>query len=310
MGELARSAGGGTRADYALLHRRDLIGGALAASGALATTPVWAANVSDQFKAIEARTGGRLGLWAGRQGGAVVEWRARERFLMCSTFKALAVSAVLARVDHGAEKLDRWVPYGRKDLLSYAPTTSAHVDQGGMTLEGLCGAAVSLSDNTAANLILASLGGPAGVTRYLRALGDQTTRLDRNEPSLNDPAPNGAPLDTTTPFSMTRLWRRLLLGDALSPASRARLNGWLEAATTGPKRLPTIVPKGWKLGHKTGSGPTTIGDVGILTPPGRPPILIAAYLDTPGTSDNTHDDAIAEAARVALGVIAPDARPA
>jgi beta-lactamase class A len=296
------------RPDPADIHRRDLVTGALAAAGAVATAPAWAASLSDQFKAIEARTHGRLGLWAGQHGGDnIVEWRSRERFLMCSTFKALAVSAVLSRVDHGQEKLDRWVPYSRKDLLSYAPITTAHVDKGGMTLGGLCGAAVSLSDNTAANLILASLGGPAGVTRYLRALGDSVTRLDRNEPTLNEPAPHGAPLDTTTPASMTGLWRRLLLENALSPASRAHLNGWLEATTTGPKRLPTVVPKGWTLGHKTGSGPTTLGDVGILTAPGRPPILIAIYLEAPGALDHPHDDAMAEAARLALGVIVPHA---
>jgi beta-lactamase class A len=274
--------------------------------GALAAAPAWASHVKDRFKAIEARTDGRLGLWAGQQGNDnVVGWRENERFLMCSTFKALAVSAILSKVDRGDERLDRWVPYGREDLQSYAPAATANLSKGGMTLADLCAAAVELSDNTAANLILASLGGPAQVTAYLRALGDKTTRLDRTEPSLNDPAPNGAPLDTTTPASMTGLWRRLLLRDALSPASRTRLKGWLEATSTGPQRLPAATPRGWTLGHKTGSGRTTIGDVGIATPPGGRPILIAVYLETSGALGRPHDDAIAEAARIAFDVIAP-----
>jgi beta-lactamase class A len=282
--------------------------GALALSAGLAARPALAREVSAELRAIEARVGGRLGLCAGRPGREpIVAWRSDERFLMCSTFKALAVSAVLARVDAGRERLDRWIAYGRGDLLEYAPTATANLAKGGMSLGELCAAAVELSDNTAANLILASLGGPPAVTGYIRSLGDGVTRLDRTEPTLNDPGPLGDLHDTTTPASMAGLWRTILLGHALSPASRRRLMDWLEACQTGPARLKSITPAGWRIGHKTGAGSTTIGDVAILTRPGRPPILIAAYLDAPGQLDHPHDDAIARAGRLALGLVAPNA---
>jgi beta-lactamase class A len=215
---------------------------------------------------------------------------------------------VLARVDAGREWLDRQVAYDQRDLLDYAPVTTAHVADGQMTLADLCAAAVEVSDNTAANLILASLSGPAGVTRYVRALGDETTRLDHTEPALNRPGPPSDPSDTTTPASMVGLWRKLLLENALSTASRDHLTGWLEAAQTGAGSLKAAVPPGWRIGHKTGTGRTTIGDVAILTPPDQRPVLIAVYLDIPAARENTHDQAIAQAGRAALAQLASHAR--
>jgi beta-lactamase class A len=284
-----------------LTHRRGLLAGGLAAAASLVARPAWSAATDAAFRAIEARTGGRLGVSMTRQGDTHVGWRENERFLMCSTFKALAVAAVLARVDHGAEKLDRWITYGAADMQPYAPVAKANLAKGGMTLSDLCAAAVELSDNTAANLILSNLGGPAAVTRYIRSLGDQTTRLDRNEPALNTAKP-GTTWDTTTPASMVGLWSHILLGKALSEGSRRRLSDWLAACQTGPARLPAALSKTehWRIGHKTGSGSTTIGDVAIVQPGEGLPILIAVYLDVPHAQSDAHDAAIAEAGRIAM----------
>jgi len=286
-----------------LLTRRSF---GLGVTASVAAAPALADTMLDtRFKAIEARTGGRLGVWAGQVGGGqAVAWRADERFLMCSTFKALAVAAVLARVDRGQEHLDRWIAYGPADLQEYAPVAKTNLAKGGMTLEAVCAAAVELSDNTCANLILAALGGPAGVTHYIRLLGDGLTRLDRTEPTLNRPGPGDDPHDTTTPASMTGLWRHILFGEALSPASTARLSGWLEACATSPNRLKAATPTGWRMGHKTGLGSTTAGDVAFFAPPTGAPILIAIYLNVAGTLDNSHDDAFAEVGRLALNHIA------
>src|SRR4051812_26342470 len=167
-------------------------------------SPVFAApteNTSPElhrFAELEARTGGRIGVAAvGGSRDKRVEYHAEERFLMCSTFKVLAVAAVLKRVDENKEKLDRFVTYGEAQLLEYAPVTRAHVKEGGMTVEAFCGAAISVSDNTAANLLLETIGGPKGFTEFARALGDQVTRLDRMEPELNM-ATAGDDRDTTT----------------------------------------------------------------------------------------------------------------
>ena len=163
---------------------------------------------------MEAREGGRLGVFVRDTAtGATIEHRADERFPMCSTFKLLAAAAALKRVDQGAERLDRKIAYGPSDLLEYAPVAKAHVAEGGMTVADLCAAAIDWSDNTAGNLILESIGGPAGFTEFARSLGDAVTRLDRNEPTLNESLP-GDPRDTTSPRAMAGAMQKVLVGDA------------------------------------------------------------------------------------------------
>ena len=238
---------------------------------------------AEQLRELEKQSGGRLGVAVldtatGRRFGQRVD----ERFPMCSTFKLLAVAAVLARVDRGEERLERRVAFGPSDLLEYAPVTRAHVADGGLTVGQLCEAVMVVSDNTAANLLLGSLGGPAGLTKYVRTLGDAHTRLDRTEPLLNEALP-GDERDTTTPHAMLGNLQKLLLGNALSKAGRERLAQWMTASTTGLERLRKGVPPGWRVGDKTGSGNHgTTNDIAILWPPSGKPLLIAAYLT--GTS--------------------------
>ncbi len=227
---------------------------------------------------IADQSGGRLGVAVlDTASGARAGHRAAERFPMCSTFKLLAAAAVLHRVDPGAEQLERRVAVAPGDIVT--PTTRlTRPVPGGITMAALCETAMIDSDNTAANLILASLGGPEGLTAFLRAIGDGVTRLDRVEPALNDATP-GDPRDTTTPEAMVQTMHRLLLGDALSPASRQQLTQWLIDNKTGDARLRAGLPAGWRAGDKTGSGGRgTTNDVGIVWPPQRGPILVAVYL--------------------------------
>lgn len=235
---------------------------------------------------LETKTGGRLGVAViDSNGGATRQYRGDERFPMCSTFKLLAAAAVLHRADTGVESLDARVPYGKSDLLEYAPITSKHVGEGFMTLGALCEAAIELSDNTAANLLLRALGGPSAVTDYARSLGDSVTRLDRTEPTLNTGIP-GDPRDTTSPLAMAGDARTILLGNVLSKASRERLAGWLAGSQTGLNLVRAGIPATWRAGDKTGLGGQTnaVGDsdtrndVAILWPPQRAPLIVAVYL--------------------------------
>lgn len=227
---------------------------------------------------IEEREGGRLGVAIiDTQTSWTLEHRADERFPMCSTFKLLAAAAALKRVDDGAERLDRVIAYGPGDLLDYAPIAKTHVTSGGMTLGDLCAAAIDWSDNTAGNLVLAAIGGPAGFNEFVRSLGDSVTRLDRNEPALNEATP-GDDRDTTTPRAMTEDMRQVLLGDVLSEASRRQLEAWLIDDKVGDKRLRAGIPLTWRIGDKTGSGDHgTANTIGILWPPERAPIIAAVY---------------------------------
>jgi beta-lactamase class A len=230
------------------------------------------------FAEIERKVGGKIGVSAVDTGsGAKIGFRGEERFPFCSTFKLVLAGAVLARVDAGKERLDRTIPFSADALLDYAPTTRAHVSEGAMSVEALCEAAVVVSDNTAANLLLDTIGGPAGLTAYFRSLGDAVSRLDRNEPTLNTSILSD-PRDTTTPDAMVNTMKRVLLGDALAPPSRERLVAWMVACTTGGERLRAGLPRDWRVGDKTGTGMNgATNDVAITWPPGRPPVLLAVY---------------------------------
>jgi beta-lactamase class A len=240
-----------------------------------------AASAVPSLTEIEARVGGRVGVFAIDTGtGEELAHRADERFAMCSTFKWALAAAVLARVDRKELSLDDRVGYGEADLLDHAPETRAAYVRGerSMSLEALARAAVVSSDNTAANLLLGKVAGPAGLTRFVQSIGDAVTRFDRNEPGLNENAP-GDPRDTTSPRAMVALMRAVLQGNALSDASRTRLIGWLRACETGKDRLRAGLPQDWTVGDKTGTGARgAFNDVAIATPPGRAPVLVAAYL--------------------------------
>jgi beta-lactamase class A len=266
------------------MHRRSFLA-ALAASAAwvraLAAAPSTEERLTlanKRLAEIDAREGGRLGVFVRDTGtGATIEHRADEPFPMCSTFKLLTAAAALNRVDEGAERLDRKIAYGPSDLLEYAPIAKTHVAEGGMTVADLCAAAIDWSDNTAGNLVLQSIGGPAGFTQFARSLGDELTRLDRNEPTLNESLP-GDPRDTTSPRAMAGTMQKVLVGDALSDASRSQLQTWLINDKVGDKRLRAGLPPSWRIGDKTGTGDRgSTNAVAILWPPGRAPLIATVY---------------------------------
>lgn len=289
------------------MNRRNLLKSALFGASAMLLRPaplLAARNGSDalaRLTELERRHGGRLGVAVMDTGnGRRIAHRADERFLMCSTSKLLIVAAVLARVDHGAEWLERRIVFGKNALLAHAPICETRVGVPGMTMAELCRAAITVSDNTAANLLLASLGGAVAVTAYARSLGDDVTRLDRGEPRLN--VADGV-LDTTTPGAMLGDLQSLLLGQTLSEASRRQLIAWLSATTTGMHLLRAGIPPAWRVGDKTGRGPRfETNDVAIVWPPGRQPLLMAAYYAESSATGDECEAVLAEVGRIAAAI--------
>lgn len=274
-----------------LLPRRAVLaGGAAVVLGGAAPAP--------DFAALERRLdGGRLGVFA-TNGSATLAHRADERFPMASTFKALLAACVLARVDAGQERLDRMIAYGPADMVAHAPVTEAHLKEGRLSVEALCKAIVEVSDNPAANLLLKAIGGPQALTAWLRATGDEVTRLDRYELELNEALP-GDPRDTTTPRAMVGTWTRLFDGQVLSQASRRRLEAWLQGATTGLQRLRKDTPAGWRVGDKTGNGARgSSNDVAVFWPPGDRRIYVAAYMTGTSVPMDARNQVHAEIGRI------------
>lgn len=257
-----------------------------------------AEKLNETLADLEERLDARIGVTVlDMQTGRRWEHRANERFPMTSTFKALACGAVLARVDAGQEALDRRIHFDASDLVTYSPVTQDRVGGDGMTLEALCEATVTTSDNTAGNLILESLGGPSGVTEFARSLGDSMTRLDRWETELNEATP-GDPRDTTTPGAMADNLHALLFGERLSKQSRDQLTAWLVANTTGGAKLRAGLPTSWRIGDKTGGGENgTTNDVAVIWPPGREPLIVSVYLTETEASLEDRNAAIAKIGR-------------
>ncbi|GAA3641714.1 class A beta-lactamase BlaC [Lentzea roselyniae] len=256
------------------------------------TTTTSAAPVRhDALVELEKKYDARLGVYAA--GVGTIEHRADERFAFCSTFKGLAAAAVLHR--NPMTHLDKVVTYTEADLMKSSAITKRHV-QTGMKLRDLCDAAVRFSDGTAGNLLLRELGGPAELTKYLRELGDDVTRMDRIEPAITEATP-GDPRDTATPRSLGTDYQRLVLGNTLDQEKRGFLTDLLERSVTGAKRIRAGVPQGSRVASKTGTGDYgTANDIAVVWQPSREPILIA-IMSSRSTADARYDEAlIAEAA--------------
>ena len=287
-----------------MIDRRLFLAGAIAAAGGCARG---GGEARSGFEMLRAELGqrARLGVAAMDTGsGRTLSFDPDSRYAMCSTFKLPLAAAVLGAVDRGVLGLADEIGFGEADVLEYAPVVRAHLARGRLSVERLCAAIVEVSDNSAANLLLRRIGGPARLTAFIRRCGDRVTRLDRFEEALNSNLP-GDPRDTTTPAAMLGLMRTLLLGNALAPRSRERLAEWMEGATTGLRRLRAGLPPGWRAGDKTGNGANgAANDIAIAWPPNRPPILIASYISGAEVGDDGRHAAHATVGRIVAAAFA------
>jgi beta-lactamase class A len=257
---------------------------------------------------IELDSGGRLGVAIlDTASGARFGYKDADRFPMASTFKFLVAAFVLSRVDQGKEQLNRRTAIQSTDIIPYAPVTQPRVGGEPMTVAELGEAIVTLSDNPAANILLTSFGGPTALTAYMRSLDDDVTRLDRNEPDVNQALPGDA-RDTTTPLAMLKTMHKIVLGNALSPASREQITRWLVGSKTGDRKLRALLPTGWKTGDKTGGGGNgTNNDIAVLWPPGKAPVLVTSYLTGTVADAATRDRALAQVGKLTASLITAQA---
>lgn len=238
--------------------------------------------------------------------GEVSGSRIEERFAMCSTFKLAMVAACLREADNGRLGLEEILPYSEADLLPWAPVTRQHLARGGLSIATLAQAAQERSDGVAANLLVKRLGGPAAVTTKFREMEDTVTRLDRYEPDLGLVL-SADTRDTTSPFAYAQLVSRILTGNILRQDSRKRLLEWTRNTVTGAARLRAGLPTEWRTGNKTGSGraegtTNKCNDVAITFPPGKNPIIIAAYFDSGEYTEKIearHEAVLAEVGKIA-----------
>lgn len=241
----------------------------------------------------EDRLDGRVGI-AIQDTGTGYRWghREDERFLMNSTVKVPLCAAILSRTEDGALALDEPLPVREEDVLDHAPVTSGNTGST-MTIEDLCLATIDQSDNTAANLLFARLGGPKHLTAFLRDIGDRTTRSDRIEPELNTFIPDD-PRDTTTPAAMVETLETLLTGDALGPEVQGRLIEWMQPGGVTGAFLRASAPEGWQVADKSGGGDATRNLIAMLTPPSGAPIFVSLWISDTQADFPTRNAALSD----------------
>jgi beta-lactamase class A len=266
---------------------------------------------ADRLRSIEESARGRLGAYIlDTRTNTGFGWREDERFGHCSSFKLSLAAMVLHMADRGEVELREHLRWTAQEILPVSPVTAANVEHG-LSLEELARATLITSDNTAANVLLRRFGGPSALTAFWRSLGDEVSRLDRYEPELNE-TPPGTTLDTTTPRAMAHTLAALVHGNALAPASKAKLKAWMTEVRTGAQRIRAGLPTGWESGDKTGTGigrtKHTYVDIAFGGPPGRDPLIITAYFE-PGRLGEPMDPvavrALAQVGEVAAAALTP-----
>ena len=210
-------------------------------------------------------------------------------FPMASTSKIAIASTFLAGVDDGRYSLDASYPLmvpvkSAKYSSSVAPVRPGAMMTGRQLIER----ALIHSDNQATDALLAVVGGPAAVNRWMRATGNTGMRLDRDIATLvrDDGEYNPATMiderDSATPLAMARLLSGLYQGRWLSGNSRAFLISTMERCQTGKRRMRALLPGEARIAHKTGTLSNTSSDVGLVRTPDGQVYAIAVYVTGQG----------------------------
>ncbi|EHB45671.1 Beta-lactamase [Mycolicibacterium rhodesiae JS60] len=256
--------------------------------------------LEQRIAALEKRHNASVGLYAqDLDSTATVAHRDGDRFAMCSTFKAYLAARVLQKAQAGELQLTDTALVDPDLLRTNSPRTEPNVGKQ-MALSDLCAAALQVSDNTAANVLLRVIGGPPAITAFARSIGDDRSRLDRWETELNSALP-GDPRDTSTPRALGGGIVAVLTGGVLDAPHRQQLEDWMRANTTSSMRAG--LPPGWTTADKTGSGDyASTNDVGIAFGPNGERLLLAIMTRTRSDDANAPAlrDLIAEVATLVL----------
>ncbi len=261
-------------------------------------------TVLQQLATLESSFGGKIGISAVDTGTKQkIQYRGKERFPFCSTFKLMGVSAVLKKSMSNKELLQDKITYTKQDIVPYSPMTEKHITDG-MTVAELCKAAITLSDDTAINLLMKKIGGLDSVNHFARSIGDKEFHLDRWEVDLNTAIP-GDKRDTTTPIAMQQSLQKVALGNALAKPQQMQLQEWLKANTTGEHRIRASVPQGWVVGDKTGTGDYgTANDIAVIWPAKCDPIVMTIYVTQNKKDAAPVDEVIAKATTILINEFA------
>ncbi|MUK69667.1 class A beta-lactamase [Aliivibrio fischeri] len=237
-----------------------------------------AGSLTQNIEAIELSSGGYIGVSVlNTETNKMWEYKGDQRFPMMSTFKTLACAKMLYDSSVGGIDKYKTTTITKEQIMPWSPITEPLVDHM-ITTKKACEATMLMSDNTAANIVLNEIGGPSSLTQFLRAIGDDKTRLDRIEPELNE-AKNGDKRDTTTPVAMSKTLNVLLFGNTLNPQDKQTLKSWMMNNKVSDPLLRSTLPSNWSIADRSGAG--GFGSRGITAAiwnDNHQPIIISIYL--------------------------------
>jgi beta-lactamase class A len=252
------------------------------------------------LKSICERAGGRCGVAVTHvETGRGASFEGEARLPLYSVFKLPLAVAVLKEVEEGRLGLDQKIHVEPEEA---APGTKANSDlwvkASDRTVRELLEFSIARSDNTSSDKMLELVGGPEAVNRRMRALGLNNVEVRASVKEFlksKDAHPN-----TGAAGDLARLLALLQKGEALAPPQTEVLLGIMARAVTGLRRLRAGTPAGTHVADKTGTGPSTTNDVGIVTlPGGRGHLALAVLLDGSKLPAEKQEDLIAEVARAA-----------
>lgn len=204
-------------------------------------------------------------------------YKGDDRVPMMSTFKTLLCAKLLKDAEDKRLSLNDNKTISKDKIVTYSPVIESLSNQT-VSLKDACKATMLTSDNTAANIVLESIGGPSALTQFVRNYGDKVTQLDRYETALNEGIPKDI-RDTTTPNAMSRLLNTLLFGNVLSHNSEQQLLQWMKDNQVTGTLLRTVLPDGWQIADRSGvGGHGSRGIAAIVWSEESKPIIISIYI--------------------------------
>ena len=251
---------------------------------------------------LESTLHGKIGVYALNTGNnSVVQYRGKERFPMGCTSKIMGVAAILKKSMREEQFLNKVVQYKKEDLESWSPITAKHV-QDGLTILDLASAAITVSDNTAMNLLAHELGGIEAINTFARSLGNQDFQLDHGWP---EEAKSGGPKnkqDSSTPSAMNASLEKLILGNELAPLQKKLFTQWLKNDSVGLNRIRAGVPKGWSVGDKTGTNfyYGIANDIAVIWPPHCAPLVLSIFTIRQNKNAKKREDILAKTTNLVL----------
>ena len=229
------------------------------AQPALAEAPPRYKTLEQQLSYLVASNPGNVGIAAlDLTTGEMVSVLGDEPFPMASTVKVAIAANYLSQVEFGRRSLD--------DTIR------------GRSARSLMEAMLIHSDNNATDILLANLGGPATVQKWLDQHRISGLRIDRSIARLlADRRDLHDVRDSATPKAMVDLLKRIDSGALLKPQSRNYLLELMARCATGRNRIRAMLPAGTLVQHKTGTLSGYTSDVGFITLPNGHRIAVAMF---------------------------------